>query len=227
MRVISVNVGQPREVLWHGEPVLTSIFKEPVSGPVRLEPDNLAGDRQADLSVHGGPAKAVYVYPAGYYDAWRRELPEMALPWGMFGENLTLAGVSDQTVAIGDRLRIGTAELVVTQPRLPCYKLGIRFGRDTFLKQFLASGRTGFYLAIARAGEISAGDVAAIIARDPRGVTVAEIVRLYVRGRSDVDAMRRAVAVPALAAEWRGEFTRRLERLQAAPDLDDKDDDGA
>ena len=211
--VVSVNVGQPREVLWHGKRVLTAIFKEPVSGPIRLEPDNFAGDRQADLEVHGGPDKAVYVYPAAYYDEWRRELPESDLACGAFGENLTLAGVSDQTVFIGDRYRVGSAEVVVTQPRLPCYKLGIRFGRDSFVKQFLASGRTGFYFRVVRSGAIAAGDTGTLLAREEHGVSVADIVRLYVRDRSDEDGLLRALTSAALPAGWRVAFQERLERI--------------
>jgi MOSC domain-containing protein YiiM len=214
--VVSVNVGQPREVRWHGKSVWTSIFKEPVNGPIALQPHNLAGDRQADLTVHGGPDKAVYVYPSAYYAEWRRELPGIALLSGTFGENLTMAGVTDQTVYIGDRYRIGTAEVLVTQPRLPCYKLGIRFGRDTFVKDFLRSGRMGFYLAVVRGGEITAGDVVTLLGRESNGVTVADVVRLYVRDRLDVDGLRRAVTALALPAWWRQEFAERLDRLSPA-----------
>lgn len=215
--IISVNVGQPREIQWNGRTVLTSIFKDPVSGPIRLQPHNLVGDQQADLTVHGGPDKAVYVYPSAYYADWRQDLPATDLPWGMFGENLTMAGVTDQTVHIGDRYRIGTTEVVVTQPRLPCYKLGIRFGRQTFLKQFLNSGRTGFYLSVAQAGEITGGDPVTLVARESHGVTVADVVRLYTRDRLDEAGLRRAVTALALPAWWREEFQQRLERIDAAP----------
>ena len=144
MKLISINVGQPREVHWQGKTITTGIFKEPVSGPIILRPLNLEGDRQADLTVHGGADKAVYVYPAEHYDYWRGELPDMQLPWGMFGENFTTEGLLEDQVNIGDRFRIGAAELIVTQPRLPCYKLGLKFGRVDMVKRFLASRRTGW-----------------------------------------------------------------------------------
>ncbi len=143
-KIISVNVGLPRLVVWRGATVSTGIFKSPVEGRVYLRTLNLEGDRQSDLSVHGGPLKAVYAYPSEHYDYWRAELPEMELPWGMFGENLTTEGLSEETVKIGDRFRIGEAELTVTQPRLPCHKLGIKFKRTDIIRRFLASGRTGF-----------------------------------------------------------------------------------
>ena len=148
MKIISVNVGLPRLVLRNDEPVSTGIFKEPVAGRVMMRTLNLDGDRQADLSVHGGPEKAVYVYPSEHYEFWKRELPEMELPWGMFGENLTTTGLFETEVNIGDKFRVGTAEVMVTQPRMPCYKLGIRFGRVDIIKRFLISERSGFYLSV-------------------------------------------------------------------------------
>ena len=214
MRVISVNVGQPREVEWKGRRVLTGIFKEPVAGPVALRALNLDGDRQADLTVHGGPDKAVYVYPREHYDYWRRELPKMDLPWGMFGENLTVEGLNEETTSIGDRFRIGSAEVIVTQPRMPCYKLGLKFGRDDILKRFLASERTGFYLRVLQEGEVAAGDVITLLARDPLGVRIGDITRLYTSERHNLDLLRRAIAVEALPASWRDYFQERVERLE-------------
>ena len=158
MKIISVNVGLPRLVMRNDEPVSTGIFKEPVAGRVMMRTLNLDGDRQADLSVHGGPEKAVYVYPSEHYDFWKRELPDMDLPWGMFGENLTTTGLFETEANIGDKFRIGTAEVMVTQPRMPCYKLGIRFGRADIIKRFLLSERTGFYLSVLKEGEVGAGD---------------------------------------------------------------------
>ena len=158
MRVISVNVGQPREVEFQGRTILTSIWKTPVEGRVRVAGVNIEGDRQSDLRVHGGPAKAVYVYPSEHYEFWRRELPGVDLPWGAFGENLTTEGLLESDTFAGDVLRIGSAEFVVTQPRMPCFKLGIRFGDQRMIKRFDDSGRLGFYLAIAGEGEIGAGD---------------------------------------------------------------------
>ena len=211
MKIISVNVGRPRLVVWRGEPVSTGIFKEPVGGRVALRTLNLDGDRQADLTVHGGPAKAVYAYPSEHYAYWRGELPGVELPWGMFGENFTTEGLSETTVNIGDRFRVGAAELQVTQPRMPCYKLGIKFGRADMLKRFLQSGRTGFYFSVTREGEVGVGDEVELVERDPRGVTIADVVRLYVRDRDDVETMRRAVQVEALPDGWRKEFLERIE----------------
>ena len=167
MKLISVNVGLPREVIWKGKTVTTGIFKEPVKGRVMLRALNLDGDRQADLSVHGGPDKAVYAYPAEHYDYWRRELPGKELPWGMFGENFTTEGLREEDIHVGDRFRIGTAELTVTQPRLPCYKLGVKFQSEDMVKHFLGSGRTGFYFSVFREGEVGAGDRIEVIAATP------------------------------------------------------------
>jgi MOSC domain-containing protein YiiM len=214
MRVNSVNVGRPRLVIWRGEPVSTGIFKEPVEGRVTLRALNLDGDRQADLTVHGGPAKAVYAYPSEHYPFWRGELPGVELPWGMFGENFTTEGLFEAAVNVGDRFRVGTAELIVTQPRMPCYKLGLKFGRADMVKRFLASGLTGFYFAVLREGEVGAGDEVELIARDPRGVTAADVVRLYVRDRDDLETMRRAVAVEALPQGWRDEFLERIGKAE-------------
>src|SRR5262245_14390665 len=158
MRILSVTVGRPRDVEWRGELVRTSIWKSPVAGRVALRGVNLAGDEQSDLRVHGGPEKAVYVYPSEHYAFWRAELPGVELGFGQFGENLTSEGLLEREISIGDRLRISNAELVVTQPRVPCFKLGIRFGRPEMVKRFLRAGRSGFYLAVVREGEIGAGD---------------------------------------------------------------------
>jgi MOSC domain-containing protein YiiM len=158
MKIISVNVGLPRLVLRNDEPVSTGIFKEPIAGRVMMRKLNLDGDRQSDLSVHGGPEKAVYVYPSEHYDFWKHELPDMDLPWGVFGENFTTTGLFETEVNIGDKFRIGAAEVMVTQPRMPCYKLGIRFGRADIIKRFLVSERSGFYLSVLKEGEVGAGD---------------------------------------------------------------------
>jgi MOSC domain-containing protein YiiM len=174
MQIISVNVGLPRNVEWRGQTVQTSIFKEPVAGTVRVGRLNIEGDQQSDLTVHGGAGKAVYVYPSEHYAFWRQELPDADLPWGAFGENLTTIGLSEEDVHIGDRFGIGSAEFAVTQPRMPCFKLTIRFGRADMIKRFLRSGRSGFYLAVTKEGEIAAGDEISVISRIPDGITVAE-----------------------------------------------------
>jgi MOSC domain-containing protein YiiM len=186
MELISVNVGLPRNVEWQGETVQTSIFKEPVSGRVQVRRLNIDGDRQSDLTVHGGANKAVYVYPKEHYAFWTAELPGVDLPWGAFGENLTTTGLNENDVHIGDRLRIGTAEFVVTQPRMPCFKLAIRFNRADMMKRFLQSGRTGFYLAVDLEGEVGAGDAISVIEKHPEAITVADVVsRLRKRRQPD------------------------------------------
>ena len=208
--VTSVNVGLPREVLWRGRPITTGIFKEPVADRVPVRALNIDGDRQADLRVHGGADKAVYAYPSEFYELWRGERPELDFRWGQFGENLTTEGLLDGDVNVGDRFRVGTAELVVTQPRLPCYKLGIRMGRDRFVKEFLERGLLGFYLSVAREGEVAAGDRIVELARDPHGFRVTEVARLFSLDRDDVDGLRRAADLDVLPESWREYFRRRL-----------------
>lgn len=210
MKIISLNVGRPHLAVWNGAPVSTGIFKEPINGRVMLRRLNLDGDRQADLSVHGGPSKAVYAYPSEHYEFWRTELPGMELPWGMFGENFTTEGLAESSVNIGDRFRVGAAEIVVTEPRMPCYKLGVRFGRSDILKRFMLSGRTGFYFSVALEGEVEAGDEIELIERDAHGVTIADMTRLYARDKDDVETMRRALEVEALPEGWRDYFRERL-----------------
>ncbi|MGC1873060.1 MAG: MOSC domain-containing protein [Acidobacteriaceae bacterium] len=217
MKLLSVNVGLPREVEWHGIHVHTGIFKEPVEGRIALRTLNLDGDRQADLSVHGGRYKAVYCYPLTHYDYWRKELPGRELPMGMFGENFTLDSFVEESIHLGDRYAVGSAEVVVTQPRQPCYKLGIRFGDDHMVKRFFASGRSGFYVAVTREGEVGAGDEMKLIHRDPNGVPVSEITRLYAEKQysdADVGVVRRAIRVEALPEGWKEYFRERLEQVE-------------
>ena len=213
LHVISVNVGLPREVVWKGKTVLTGIFKEPVTGRIPARRLDLDGDRQADLSVHGGPAKAIYVYPAEHYPYWREQFPTMNMPWGMFGENLTVEGLEEKTVHIGDQFRIGTARVVVTQPRFPCYKLGLKFQRDDMLKRFLQSGLTGFYLAVLEEGEIAAGDPLTLLVREEHAVSVSDIISLYTHDKKNLALLQRAVAVKALPESWRETFNEAIARL--------------
>jgi MOSC domain-containing protein YiiM len=215
MRILSVNVGLPRQVTWQGKLVTTGIFKEPVKAPVMLRTLNLDGDQQADLAVHGGVDKAVYVYPSEHCGYWRAELPGVDLSWGMFGENFTTEGFLEETVYIGDRFRIGDAEVIVTEPRMPCYKLGIKFGRADIIKRFLASRRTGFYFAVAREGMVSAGDAIEFIGRDQREISVADITRLYAFEKNDLKGLRRAIGVEALPQSWKGYFQHQLEKQPA------------
>jgi len=214
MKIVSLNVGMPREVKWHGRSVETGIFKESVAGRVALHTLNLDGDGQADLTVHGGEYKAVYCYPVEHYAYWKKELGR-ELPKGMFGENFTTEGLLEKDAHLGDRLRVGTAEVVVTQPRLPCYKLGVRFAADDMVKRFLASGRTGFYLAVTRDGEVEAGDEIVRISRDANAVPVTEITRLYVTKRfepDDVDCLRRIMKIQSVPEDWKRYFQERMEK---------------
>jgi MOSC domain-containing protein YiiM len=195
--------------------VTTGIYKEPVKGRVALRRLNLDGDRQADLTAHGGEYKAVYCYPVAHYDYWKKELPGRELPLGIFGENFTFDGLSEHSAHLGDRFSVGSAEVVVTQPRLPCYKLGVRFGSDDMVRRFLASGRTGFYLAVAREGEVGAGDDIEPISRDDNAVPVSEITRLYIAKRydsEDVKSLGRALQVTVLPESWKKYFRERLEK---------------
>jgi MOSC domain-containing protein YiiM len=211
LHVVSVNVGLPREVDWKDRRVAIGIFKQPVEGRVAVRRLNLDGDRQADLSVHGGPEKAVYGYPSEHYDAWREELAGMELSWGQFGENLTTAGLREDEVQIGDRFRAGTAVLVVTQPRVPCFKLGIRFGRPDILRRFLRSGRSGFYFSVRQEGAVQAGDPITLIERATDSMTIAEINRLYTDPNADRALLARAIQIEALPLSWRESFRERLE----------------
>jgi len=216
MKLISVNCGLPREVPWRGQSVTTSIFKEPVEGRVALRTLNLDGDRQSDLRVHGGKDKAVYCYPLAHYDYWKAELPGFPLPPGVFGENFTIDGPGEDSIHIGDRFAIGSAEVVVTQPRLPCYKLGIRFASDEMINRFLESGRTGFYVAVTREGEVGAGDNITPLSADPHSIPVSEITRLYTAdqyGAEDVAMLQRTLTVEALTNSWKEYFREKLARL--------------
>lgn len=219
MKLVSVNTGLPRQVQWHGRTVTTAIFKEPIQGRLALRTLNLDGDRQADLTVHGGPHKAVYCYPLEHYDYWKTALPGRELPIGIFGENFTTEGLLEDAVHLGDQFAIGSAEVVVTQPRLPCYKLGVRFQSDDMVKRFLASGRTGFYLAITREGEVGAGDKIRVIARDSNGVPVSEVTRLYLAktyAEDDVTTVHRALRVAALPESWKRYLRERLQTRRTA-----------
>ena len=212
MKILSVNVGLPREVSWQGKFVTTGIFKESVKGPVMLRTLNLDGDGQADLTVHGGVSKAVYAYPSEHYAFWRAEFAAMDLPWGMFGENLTTEGLLEEAVYIGDRFGISDAEVMVTEPRMPCYKLGLKFGRADIIKRFLASRRTGFYFAVVREGRAGAGDTIELIGREQQEISVADITRLYAFEKDDLETLRRAVEVEALPENWKGYFLHQLDK---------------
>jgi len=213
MKLISLNVARPRLAMYKGNTFNTGIFKKPVSGPVALRMLNLDGDRQADLVAHGGPFKAVYAYPSEHYAFWNAELLGANLPWGMFGENFTTEGLLESELHIGDRLRIASAIVVVRQPRIPCYKLAVKFQRNDILQRFLVSRRSGFYFSVEQEGTVQAGDSFEFLSRAPRDLTIAEMNRLFVDDKYNQDLLNKAMTSPALPEDWREYFRKR----QAGP----------
>ncbi len=197
-RIASVNVGTPRPVVWHARIVQTAIFKYPVEGPVAVQGVNVTGDDQADRAVHGGPDKAVYAYALQDIEWWAGELGRHLRP-GVFGENLTVAGVDVTNAVVGERWRIGRAELEVCAPRVPCYKLGIRLGDDGFPRRFAAAGRPGAYLRILAEGEVAAGDPLTVQHVPAHGLTVGDVARAYHQDRSRLADL---LHVPELAESW-------------------------
>ena len=212
--LISVNVGLPKTVQWRGQSVTTGIFKNPVEGSIALRKHNLEGDGQADLTVHGGPTKAVYVYHTQHYTYWREELPEIEFGWGHFGENFTVDGMDEDSICIGDEFVVGTARLVVTEPRMPCFKLGVRFGRADMPKRFLQSQRSGFYFGVVEEGHVQAGDTFELLSKHPDGLRVADVTSLYTTERGNAALLRKAIAATALPDSWSGYFEHQLERLE-------------
>lgn len=211
--LLSIQVSLPREVSYRGRVVSTGIFKEAVPGPVMLREANLDGDGQADLSVHGGRSRVVSVYPGEHYGPWKEELAGTDLPHGSFGENFTTRGLLEEAVHVGDTFRVGEAEVIVTQPRTPCFKLALRFHRDDMPDLFRASRRSGFYLGVLKEGEVEAGSPIELIRRDETGVTVAEVARLRDREGEELSALERVVRLEALSADWRDHFIHRMEDL--------------
>jgi MOSC domain-containing protein YiiM len=204
-KVISVSVGLPKELVSGDRSITTGIIKTPVSGPIRVRTLNLDGDRQADLTVHGGVDKAVYLYPSEHYEFWQQELGKK-LSWAAFGENLTVAGLLETDVSIGDQLRIGTAVLAISQPRLPCYKLAAKFQREDIIQRFLDSRRTGFYARVIQEGELQTGDSIAIVHEDPARLTIREITDVYVTKNPDRKQIERVLSVSGLARSWHDHF---------------------
>jgi MOSC domain-containing protein YiiM len=213
-KILSVNVSYPKEVDYEGQKVTTGIFKEPIEGRVKLGTLNLDGDKQADLTVHGGPDKAVYAYPIEHYEFWRKVYPNMEMPNGMFGENFTTKGLMEIDINVGDIFEIGSSKVIATQPRMPCYKLGVKFGRMDVLKKFLASGRSGIYFKVLEEGEVGAGDPIIQIKKDNNRVGISDIVRLYASDREDIKTMRRAVKVEALPEGWKDYFYEQIRRVE-------------
>jgi MOSC domain-containing protein YiiM len=216
VKLISLNVGRPRPVVYNGKTINTGIFKQPISGPVLLRSLNLDGDRQADLSVHGGIFKAVYAYPSEHYPFWRQEIPGSDLPWGMFGENFTTAGLSEDELHVGDRLQIGSSIVMVRQPRTPCYKLAAKFQRDDMIERFLLSGRSGFYFSVEQEGSVAAEDAFQLLTRNQDGITISEMNRLFVREKYNQQLLRKAVDTAALPENWREYFAERLNQPAVA-----------
>jgi MOSC domain-containing protein YiiM len=204
-------VARPKLAVYKGATINTGIFKMPVVGRVTLRALNLDGDKQADLSVHGGPYKAVYAYPSEHYGYWRAELAQMELPWGMFGENFTTEGLTEEELHVGDRYRIGSSVVMVRQPRMPCYKLAAKFQRDDMIERFLLSGRSGFYFSVEQQGEVGQGDSFELISRDDDGITIAEMNRLFVREKYNRALLKKATATTALPGDWREYFLPRLQ----------------
>lgn len=210
MKLIAVNIAQAKQLSYRGQAVQTGIFKEPVTKPVMVRTSGLDGDKVADLSVHGGVYKAVYAYPVEHYEYWKPRLGRMDLPFGQFGENMTVEGMTEDRVQIGDVFRIGDAVLQVTQPRLPCYKLALKMGSMKFPKQFLASGRVGYYFRVLEEGTVGRGDRIQRVSVDPAGVTIQAIVRLAFTDNGNTPAIKKALAIPALSQEWRSLLEERL-----------------
>jgi MOSC domain-containing protein YiiM len=210
MKVISVNVGRPRLIPWKGQIYSTGIFKDPVAGRVMLRKTNLDGDRQADLSAHGGPDKAVYAYPSEHYPFWSNVLSRRDLGWGSFGENLTTEGMFEKEISVGDQFRIGSAVVMARTPRIPCLKLAAKFDRDTMIKEFLSSGYSGFYFSVVEEGEIGAGDQFQFLGGETPSLSIFDVNRLYISPASDLELLERATQVKSLPASWRDHFQAKL-----------------
>jgi MOSC domain-containing protein YiiM len=203
VKVLSVQVGRPRSVIFDGRMARTGIYKNPVHGPVRVATLNLEGDEQADLTVHGGVNKAVYAYPSEHYEFWRRQYPALELDWGAFGENLTTEGLFEASAGIGDTIQIGTAQFVVVQPRLPCYKLAGKFGDKDILQTFTNSERSGIYFAVVEEGQLQSGDSIIWKNRMKKPFTISDAMRLYNGHNLPSDLLDRALELEALPDSWR------------------------
>lgn len=208
--VLQINVSLPTIVNFNGNKIETGIFKKPVSGKVKVRRLNLEGDAQADLTVHGGPDKAVYAYPLEQYDYWKTELSNSNLEWGVFGENLTVEGFDESNVCIGDRMKIGSAMFAVTQPRMPCFKLGIRFGDPTIVKRFYKSGKWGFYLSVLEGGEIETGDEI-IVADRSSDIRLADVSRCFLDPSVDASLLAK-VLKSELALQMKEQLEYQLGR---------------
>ncbi len=212
MRLLSINVSKPKPITYNGKIVHTGIFKEPISGTVMLREKNIDGDGQGDLKVHGGTYKAIYGYPIEHYSHWQQELNRDDLLYGQFGENLTVEGMLEESIHIGDVFQIGTTvKLQITQPRVPCFKLGYKMGLSEFPKQFLESRRVGFYFRVLAEGEITAGDAISRIEIAPEPMSVKEILNLRYFNTDNHEKIAKARKLPALSPSWKKDFTRILQ----------------
>ncbi|MCZ6679878.1 MAG: MOSC domain-containing protein [Candidatus Poribacteria bacterium] len=210
MKVLSVNVSQPKEVSYRGETIRTGIFKAPVQGRVMMRRLNIDGDGQGNTAVHGGIDKAVYIYSIENYEHWKSELGRDNLTYGQFGENLTVEGMQEDTVHIGDVFRVGDGLVEVSQPRVPCAKLGMKMGTPEFIAPFLKSGRVGFYVRVLEESEVSAGDAIERVKVGPEQMTVKAIVHLLHFDKTNLEGAKKALRIPALASSWRKSFEALL-----------------
>ena len=226
MELLSVNVSLGKEVSYKGKTVTTGIFKEPVNGRVVLRALNLDGDRQVDLKGHGGPYKAVCVYSIEQYQRWQKELGRDDFRHGQFGENFTVDGMPDDKTHVGDVFRVGNSLVQVTQPRVPCYRLGIKMGSPEFPKKFLQSNRVGFYMRVLQEGEVGAGDSIELVETDPQQITVEAMNRLLYFDPENVEDATRALGIAALSPGWRGSFEERLEKAGISVEFIEKSEDG-
>jgi MOSC domain-containing protein YiiM len=213
MKIISLNVGLPRTVRDHDRDVRTSIFKSSVPGPLLLRRMNLDGDLQSDLTVHGGKNKAVYAYASEHYDYWRDQLPDFEFTWGNFGENFTTEGLLEENAFLGDQFRVGRAVIKVAQPRLPCFKLDIRFDRPDMVKRFLASRRSGIYFSVVEEGMVDVGDTFKRVREDERRISIADINRAFVDPQENLELVQRIVSQEVLPSGLHAEFSEMLAAL--------------
>lgn len=215
MKIISVNVGLPIKVNFGREVVTTGIFKNPIQHRVKLNKLNLEGDKQADLTVHGGINKAVYAYPSEHYIFWKEEIKDFEYSWGTFGENLTTEGLFEDIVRIGDQFKIGSTKVMATQPRMPCYKLGIRFGRMDVIKKFLESGKSGIYFKVIKEGEIGINDTVKLIKKNNNDITIKNIVEMVTKDEiENIELMEKTIQVPELPTGWKNYFVEKLSNLK-------------
>jgi len=214
MKVISLNVSLPREVEYRGNKVSTGIYNEPVEGRLKVRTLNIDGDKQADLTVHGGPDKAVYAYPSEHYPYWKEHYPNHKLGWGMFGENFTTEGLLEDQANIGDEYQIGSAKFAITQPRMPCFKLAIKFESNDIIKKMFASAKCGIYFKVLEEGEVGAGDEIKLIKKDKNNVTIQDIMKTYGNEHKHKELLERALKIDALPVGWKSHYNDILLSLK-------------